>query len=96
MAPQALAIIDKHNICLMNVLNSLASKNELECDHPDMVAIFDLLYFDDNVIWYQQPDGIWGSFLQQEGYAQGCPLSGIFASKVLHVVLKDLKAQLNA
>jgi hypothetical protein len=81
---------------MFNECSQLTCKNELECDHPDMVATFDLLYFDDNVIWYQQPDGTWGSFLQQEGYAQGCPLSGTFALKVLHVVLKDLKAQLNA
>jgi hypothetical protein len=73
----------------------MTCKHELEHDHADLVPIFDLLYFNDNVIYYQQPDGTWDSFLQQEGYAQGCPLNGLFACKVLHQTLKELHQALD-
>jgi hypothetical protein len=91
---RALAFIDKTN--MFNKCSRLNCKHQLDQALPDMVPIFDLLYFNDNVVWYQTPDGTWNSFLQREGYAQGCPLSGIFASTVLHKVLSTLKLQLDA
>jgi hypothetical protein len=80
---------------MFNKCSRMTCKHELENDHADLVPIFDLLYFNDNVIYYQQPDGKWDSFLQQEGYAQGCPLSGLFACKVLHQTLKELHQPLD-
>ncbi len=90
----ALAIIDKVN--MFNECSRLTCKHKLSLHHPDLVPIFDLLYYNDNVVWYQCPNGEWDSFCQQEGYTQGCPLSGMFASTVLHLALTDLCSSLDA
>jgi hypothetical protein len=50
-ASRALAIIDKHN--MFNECSRMTCKHELEHNHAHLVPIFDLLYFNDNVIYYQ-------------------------------------------
>jgi len=52
---------------MFNAASRLACKDRLDKDMPDLVCVFDLLYHQSNVIWYQQPDGTWDKFLQDEG-----------------------------
>lgn len=103
MASRALVLID-----IVNMFNAASC---LQCKHVpdednclgksevDLVPIFDLLYFHDNIVWYQRyqhPDGSWDFFCHREGFTQGCLLSVIFACKVLHPVLQQLKSALDA
>jgi hypothetical protein len=87
---------------MFNAASRLQCRRVLDDDaaqgrsEADLVPIFDMLYFHDNIVWYQSPDGEWNSFAHKEGFTQGCPLSVIFACKVLHPVLKQLKEALDA
>jgi len=92
-ASRALLQLDIVN--MFNATSRLDCKAELDKDMPELVPIFDLLYHKPNVVWYQCPDGSWDSFLHREGFTQGCPLSVLFACKVLHPVLVALKAELD-
>jgi len=80
---------------MFNAASRLACKDHLDKDMPDLVCVFDLLYHQSNVIWYQWPDGTWDKFLQDEGFTQGCPLSVLFACIVLHPILVALKEGLD-
>ena len=65
-----------------------------------LLPLFDLLYDDTNACWFLTPDSLWSSFQQFEGFAQGCPLSPVFAALVLHLVLtcinQDIADRTNA
>ena len=61
---------------MFNAISRDACRSVLQ-SHPvfkTLLPLFDLLYKDPNVCWYQQPDGTFASFLQHEGFAQGCPI----------------------
>jgi hypothetical protein len=44
--------------------------------------------------WHCTPEGTFSAFSQAEGFAQGCPLSPLFASLVLCELLTDLNEEL--
>jgi hypothetical protein len=50
-ASGALAIVNKYN--MFNECSRMTYKHEPEHNHADLVPIFDLLYFNDNDIYYQ-------------------------------------------
>ena len=87
---------------MFNAASHLQCKHILDNDdllgnsEADLVPIFNLLYFHDNIVWYQHPDGLWDFFHHKEGFTQGCPLSIVFACKVLHPVLQKLKTALDS
>eukprot|EP00957_Ditylum_brightwellii_P156107 11882507-Ditylum_brightwellii.AAC.1 len=47
-----------------------------------LVCLFDALYKKANRVIVRKADGTLKTFLQYEGFVQGCPLSGIFAAAV--------------
>lgn len=91
-----------HALLLLDITNmfnavSRESARATLLKHPafrKLVPFFDLLYSEPNRCWYRRPNGTWTFFLQHEGYAQGCPLSPVFASLVLHEVLVIINKEL--
>jgi len=61
-----------------------------------LLPLFDLLYDDANTCWHLNPDSDWSRFFQHEGFAQGCPLSPVFAALVLNIILPQLNHELAA
>jgi hypothetical protein len=61
-----------------------------------LLPLFDLLHDTANACWYRTPDSDWSVFSQHEGFAQGCPLSPVFAALVLNLVLPQLNRELDA
>jgi hypothetical protein len=53
-----------------------------------------MLYDTANTCWFRTEDASWSSFLQEEGFPQGCPLSPLLACLVLHEILTDLNRSL--
>jgi hypothetical protein len=100
--PLAADLAPSHAMLILDIKNMFnAAYCELAHDvllchaifHP-LVPLFDLLYADANACWYLMPDSFWDSFRQFEGFAQGCPLSPVFASLVLDIVLCQLNSEL--
>eukprot|EP00957_Ditylum_brightwellii_P135486 10330253-Ditylum_brightwellii.AAC.1 len=52
----------------------------LQDKFPRLVCLFDALYKRANKVIVQKADGTIKTFLQYKGFAQGCPLSGVFAA----------------
>ena len=73
-----------NNISREEVMNIIAA------DYPELLAIANLLYHDPGVIHYRWEDGTWRKTHMQEGVNQGCPLSSLFATRVLLRVLRLL------
>eukprot|EP00957_Ditylum_brightwellii_P111314 8488913-Ditylum_brightwellii.AAC.1 len=60
---------------------------------PHLVPFFDSLYKRANKVLAINEDGQPEEFLQVEGFAQGCPLSAIFAALVLGELVKEVEAR---
>ena len=93
---RALLLLDIHN--MFNAVSRHAARHEL-MQHQYLCALvpfFDYLYDHDNTVWYKTPLGTYNSFLQREGFAQGCPLSGLLAALVLTQVLRPINRTLRA
>jgi hypothetical protein len=91
---RAMNILDLHN--MFNECSRDACREEL-LKHDDLktlIPYFDLLYDSDNTCWYVTADGF-HFFNQAEGFAQGCPLSGLFAALTFLRVLLPINAELN-
>ena len=83
---------------MFNAISRHAARHEL-LQHQQLsslIPFFDFLYDHDNTVWYKTPQGLYSSFLQQEGFAQGCPLSGLLAALVLIQVLRPINRALKA
>jgi hypothetical protein len=60
-----------------------------------IIPYFDLLYTSPNTCWYKSAEsGYFRKFLQNEGFAQGCPMSGGFAALVLSILLRKINNEL--
>ena len=91
----ALLILDFRN--MFNEISRVKAREELEIHFPHLLYLFDRLYpLSGNLNYYLKPDGTWGSFLQKEGFAQGCPLGPFLSALVLLRLLTDLQAELDA
>ena len=90
----ALLALDFKN--MFNEISRVKTREELATHFPQLLYLFDRLYpLTGNVNYYQKPDGSWGSFIQKEGYAQGCPLAPLLACLVLLRLLTDLQTELD-
>jgi hypothetical protein len=91
---RALLTLDIAN--MFNAISRLACRQALLHDNTlqQLLPFFDLLYHQHNRCWYQTPQGAYQQFPQEEGFTQGCPLSGAFADIVLTQVLQPLNQQL--
>ena len=74
-----------------NMFNSVsrhATRQELLQHFPHFVHVFDQLYPPHgNNVRYRRANGSWVSLTQQEGFAQGSPLSPFFSCLPLHRLL---------
>eukprot|EP00957_Ditylum_brightwellii_P040052 3030847-Ditylum_brightwellii.AAC.1 len=61
---------------------------------PHLVPLFDILYCKANKVYFHPSDGTLDLIYQVEGYAQGCPLSAVFAALVLGELLQDIDKDL--
>ena len=78
---------------LINMFNSV-SRTELfdiiATDFPELTPFTSLLYTEYGDVYYKWDQRDWRSLKMKEGVNQGCPLSPIFATLVLHRVLEPL------
>jgi hypothetical protein len=85
----SLDIINMFNSCSRETCQSAISQH-----FPSLLPFFDAICNSDNKCWYINHLSKWDCFLQTEGFAQGCPLSPLFASLVLTEVLRPLQQEL--
>ena len=82
---------------LTNMFNSV-SRAELfdiiATDFPELYHLTSLLYEEHGTVHYKWNQTDWRQLQMKDGVNQGCPLSPIFATLVLHRVLKPLAHQL--
>jgi hypothetical protein len=82
---------------LTNMFNSV-SRQELfdivKTDFPELTQLISLLYEDNGIVKYKWKNKRWKQLEMEEGVNQGCPLSPILATLVLHRVLEPLDKQL--
>lgn len=89
LPPLVILQIDFAN--MFNSVSRAAARQALLKHFPSLVWLFDQLYpKEGNKIWYQKPNGVWDSFMEREGFAQGCPLSPFFCCLVLSILLEKL------
>ena len=101
-ALQAAGQSPTHALLLLDIVNMFNSVSRESCRfvlnrHPTLrrlLPLFDMLYDCANICWYRAENGSWSSFLQDEGFPQGCPLSPVLACLVLHEVLAELNTSL--
>eukprot|EP00957_Ditylum_brightwellii_P064047 4858673-Ditylum_brightwellii.AAC.1 len=78
---------------LKNMFNTMSRekcRHVLSTKFPHLLCLFDALYRWANKVHVRKEDGTLETFLQFEGFALGCPLSGVFSALVLGEVLKHL------
>lgn len=93
---ERIAILKLDFVNMFNSVSRSITRQELQHHFPQWLWIFDNLYPPEgNRVWYQHADGHWDSFLQVEGFAQGCPGSPFFSSLPLRKLLTELQTQLN-
>jgi hypothetical protein len=95
LAPtRALLMLDITN--MFNAVSRDACRSVLERNDKfqPLLPLFDMLYSKPNLCWYRKPDGTFATFDQEEGFAQGCPLSPLFASLVLNILLTEINKEL--
>ena len=82
---------------LKNMFNNISREKLLHIigtHFPELVPLATILYGLSGKAHYRWHDGSWRWFDMDEGANQGCPLSGMFASLVLHHVLVPLDMEL--
>lgn len=91
---RALITLDIEN--MFNAISRQACRHTIiqEPTLQPLCPYFDLLYSKSNLCWYQTPERQYLNFPQQEGFTQGCPLSGAFADIVLTLVLQPINEQM--
>ena len=102
--PLAAGTAPSHAMLLLDIVNMFNSisresvRHELARNPPFscLLPLSDLLYDDANACWFLTPDSMWSSFHQFEGFAQGCPLSPVFAALGRHLILPDINADIAA
>eukprot|EP00957_Ditylum_brightwellii_P172120 13103971-Ditylum_brightwellii.AAC.1 len=83
---------------LNNMFNRMLQKQlrwTLNDKFRHLLTLFDCLYQGKNTVFYCQADGTLDIIYQHEGFTQGCPLSSVFASLVLGIVLAKLNIKLH-
>ena len=61
---------------------------------PWTIPLFDMLYTNDTIMIYTQPDRQKGKFSQEEGSQQGCPFRGLILNMVLTSIYNQLESEL--
>ncbi len=84
-------------IDLTNMFNSVSRTelfNTIAQHFPELHAFTTLFYAEPGQVHYKWKDTTWKQLYMEEGVNQGCPLSPIFATLVLHEILQPLAKQL--
>lgn len=90
----ALLQLDFEN--MFNLVSHGRVREELQVYFPVMMPLFDSLYPPDgNQLWFQTATGPHDHLTQEEGFAQGCPLSPFLSCLGLHRLLMSLQAGLD-
>jgi hypothetical protein len=82
---------------LTNMFNAVSCKERFDIINKDFLelsGLTHLLYIDNGDIFSKWNQVSWKSLKMKEGINQGCPLSPIFETLVLHHFLKPLEEQL--
>jgi hypothetical protein len=82
---------------LKNMFNSVSRAELFKTiaeNFPELYEITSLFYAEPGEVHFKWEDITWKSIYMDEGVNQGCPLSPIFATLVLHQVLQPLAEQL--
>ncbi len=83
---------------LINMFNAVSCKELFDIinkDFPELSGLLHLLYANSGDVFFKQNQEVsWKLLQMKEGVNQGHPLSPIFATLVLHRVLKPLDKQL--
>jgi hypothetical protein len=82
---------------LTNIFNAVSCKELFDIinkDFPELSGLTHLLYTNSRDVFFKWNQVSWKLLQMKEGINQGCPLSPIFASLVLHQILKPLEEQL--
>ena len=91
--------VPKKCLLLLDLTNMLNKMSREKCRQillgkfPHLVALFDALYKWANKVFVCKADGTLKVFLQFEGFAQGCPLSGMLAALVLGDLFKYINKE---
>eukprot|EP00956_Cyclotella_meneghiniana_P037754 scaffold143726_cov74-Cyclotella_meneghiniana.AAC.5 len=91
---RALASLD-----LVNMFNAISREELREIianNFPALEGFADMLYEENGHTYVRMGDGSWATIEVEEGFAQGCPLSPVFAALVLNAILSQLQPELNA
>ena len=93
---RALLLLDITN--MFNAVSREACRSVLErnAKFRPSLPLFDTLCSKNNPCWHRKPDGTFATFDQEEGFAQGCPLSPLFAALVLAILLTDINSDLRS
>jgi hypothetical protein len=80
-----------------NIFNAVSCKelfDTINKDSPELSGLMHLLYANNGDVFLKWNQVSWTSLQMKEGINQGCPLSPIFETLVLHRILKPLDEQL--
>ena len=78
---------------IQNMFNEIPRERALDIINkhfPNISNLANLLLSEPTTCLYQDPDGEWKSFQQEEGLPQGCPFSPVLAALVLNTIITKL------
>jgi hypothetical protein len=79
---------------MFNAVSCIELFDIINKDFPELSGLTHQLYADSGDVFFKWNQVSWKSLQMKEGINQGCPLSPIFATLVLHCVFKPLDKQL--
>ena len=86
---RALVSLDIRN--MFNAVSREQLRRIIAEEFPELESFADLLYGDFGATSVKSDDGTWFQIPVEEGFAQGCPMSPVFAALVLRHILKKVE-----
>ena len=86
---RALVSLDIRN--MFNAVSREKLRHIIAESYPELESFADLLYADFGTTCVKRDDGSWFRISVEEGFAQGCPASPVFAAIVLRHILKKVE-----
>ena len=80
---------------MFNAVSRERLREIISTKFPTLEHFADLIYDGAGETWVKMENGTWKVIPVQEGFAQGCPASPVFAALVLNDILSKIQSELD-
>jgi hypothetical protein len=88
------ALVSLDIVNMFNAISRERLREIIAADFPSLEGFADMLYDEDGETYVKMEDGSWAVIPVTEGFAQGCPVSPLFAAIVLNSIIQKIQPML--